>query len=57
MSRQLDVVSSATCKQCLQVQCACPQSVCICMTADAEDVAALAQVERQLEDASRGTKK
>ena len=57
MSRQLDVDSSATCKQWLQVQCACPQSVCICMTADAEDVAVLEQVERTLEDKGRGKKK
>jgi len=57
MSRQLAVVSSATCKQGLQVQGACPQSVSIRWAAQAEDVAALEHVERKLEDKGREKKK
>lgn len=56
MIQVLEAVSRATCKQGLQVQGIYPQFVCLCM-ADAEDVAALEQMERKLGNKGWGKKK
>jgi len=57
MIRLLEGVIRVTCKQRLQVQGSCPRLACICMAADAKDVATLEQTERALEGKGRGKKK